>query len=41
MSAREDLRATESIYDTTEPDYAVIRNERKETKFTVNDAYNF
>ena len=32
--------ATESIYDTIDPDYAVISSEKKETKFTANDAYN-
>ena len=35
-----DLQVAESIYDTIDPSYAVIGQARKETKITVNDAYN-
>ena len=43
VSVGVDLQVVEPIYDTIvlDPAYAVISQDRKETKITVNDAYNF
>ena len=43
VSAGVDLRIVEPIYDTIESDpaHAAISQDRKETKITINDAYNF
>ena len=40
-SAGIDLGVVEPVYDSIDPAYVVISQERKETKITVNDAYNF
>ena len=45
VSAGVDLRVVEPIYDAidteSDPAYGVISKDRKETKITINDAYNF
>ena len=41
ISEEADQQVAECIYDTIDPAYTVIGQARKETKITVNDAYNF